>query len=142
MSHGTLTGYKTWRCRCEPCRAANREHRAKERRAGAKERDIIMHRVPPEEFGAWRDSAACAGRDDIDWFPTAPTKNGANGRGGRVSTDPAYRLAVARAKAVCASCPVIGECLSAALSVTQHYDHGIRGGMTASERINLRRSKP
>ncbi|MGH9213060.1 MAG: WhiB family transcriptional regulator [Acidimicrobiales bacterium] len=43
--------------------------------------------------------------------------------------------AVARAKAVCALCPVWAECLAFGL----HEGHGIWGGLTRSERARLRR---
>ncbi|MCI0425303.1 MAG: WhiB family transcriptional regulator [Actinobacteria bacterium] len=46
-------------------------------------------------------------------------------------------VGIARAKAVCAGCPVADECLSWALETNQ--TEGIWGGHTAKERRSLRR---
>nr|WP_200946672.1 WhiB family transcriptional regulator [Janibacter sp. Soil728] len=42
-----------------------------------------------------------------------------------------------RAKAICAGCRVVKECLAYALRTGQ--DHGIWGGLTSQERRDLRR---
>ena len=51
---------------------------------------------------------------------------------------PEHGQTSARGKAVCAGCPCRAECLSEALSYPQSDDHGVRGGLTQTERDNLR----
>lgn len=68
----------------------------------------------------WREAAACAGTTDVDFFP-----------------DPADLAAVSAAKALCATCPVAGECLTWAIETSQ--TEGIWGGHTPMERRTLRR---
>lgn len=69
----------------------------------------------------WREAAACLEvRDQVSFFPDKEDAGG-----------------VARAKAVCAGCPVADECLSWALETNQ--TEGIWGGHTAKERKGLRR---
>lgn len=63
----------------------------------------------------WTDLAACRGHDPELWFPL--------GDG-------------ARAKAICAGCPVREDCLTFALRLG--LDHGIFGGLDADERRVLR----
>lgn len=48
----------------------------------------------------------------------------------------AHTSQIARARQVCASCPVQGSCLQFALRTGE--DHGIWGGLTAGERRRLR----
>lgn len=43
-------------------------------------------------------------------------------------------------KRICAACPVIAECLHDALETIAVDDHGIRGGLTAKERNQIRRA--
>ncbi len=75
----------------------------------------------------WREQAACLGADLGTFFV------GLGQRGqGRISN-----AAKTRALALCAGCPVRAECLEYA--VTTYQDDGIWGGMTASQRIRLRR---
>ena len=72
----------------------------------------------------WRSDAACLGIADPDlFFPTA-------------ETGPLHDAQVAAAKAVCAGCPVVTECLAEALA---RIPDGIAGGLTADERRALRR---
>jgi WhiB family transcriptional regulator, redox-sensing transcriptional regulator len=69
----------------------------------------------------WREHAACA-RPGIDpdlFFP-----------------EPGQRGKVARAKRICARCPVQAPCLADALTTRDGY--GIRAGTTAREREQLR----
>jgi WhiB family redox-sensing transcriptional regulator len=66
----------------------------------------------------WQGWAACTGADPDLFFPDR----------GELALD---------AKAVCATCPVIEECLAHAL--THHEDHGVWGGTTPTERRRLRR---
>lgn len=70
----------------------------------------------------WRDEAACRTADPEVFFPNA---HGA-----------AAQTAHRPAKAVCATCPVVADCLSWAL--TQGLDFGVFGGLTADERRSLR----
>jgi hypothetical protein len=73
----------------------------------------------------WRDRAACR---DVHVDPELFYPAAASGT--------AYDAQVASAKAVCARCPVIAECLAEALL---RIPHGIAGGMTEHERRQLRR---
>jgi WhiB family redox-sensing transcriptional regulator len=50
---------------------------------------------------------------------------------------PAAQVQIVAAKAVCARCPVVHECLSWALETGQ--DAGVWGGLTEEERRQLRR---
>ncbi len=69
----------------------------------------------------WREAAACLNvGDEVSFFP-----------------DPDDVVGTARAKAVCATCPVADECLSWAIETNQ--SEGIWGGHTARERRGLRR---
>lgn len=78
----------------------------------------LAHEIDPEH---WRDAAACGQvGDEIDFFPS-----------------PEDREAIARATAICASCPVVDECLSYAMETRQ--SDGIWGGLTPAERVRLRR---
>ena len=77
-------------------------------------------RAPRDFAWEWQLDAACAGMDVSQFY--GPD----NERG----------MAVARrerqAKAICARCPVIAECLKQALDTNEPY--GVWGGMTADER--------
>lgn len=71
---------------------------------------------------------ACRGADTEMWFRDTET-----GAGARADTELALR--------VCRRCPVRMECLTTALDEEagrgRDYRHGIRGGLTATERHNL-----
>ena len=69
---------------------------------------------------AWMADAACRGMDVNLWFPE---------RGG-VST-------ARDAKAICAGCPVLSECLEQETGER----HGIRGGLTPRQRQRLARDR-
>ncbi|TNC24637.1 WhiB family transcriptional regulator [Amycolatopsis alkalitolerans] len=71
--------------------------------------------------GDWQERAACRDEDPELFFPVSEMGPGAR--------------QVARAKAVCARCPVRAECLEYALDTG--LDHGIFGGMTDTERRKL-----
>ena len=81
----------------------------------------------------WRDLAACRGMDTNLFYPR---------RGDSVG--------MARARAVCASCPVRQECLDDALATespreggsAERATVGVRGGLSARERIRLPRPRP
>jgi WhiB family redox-sensing transcriptional regulator len=79
------------------------------------------------DHGSWLPEAACHGMN-TELFFSADFARGA-----------AKRNQEAEAKAVCAICPVIGQCLARALEVSE--PHGIWGGMNPEERETLRRSK-
>jgi WhiB family redox-sensing transcriptional regulator len=69
----------------------------------------------------WRSQAACRSMDPELFFPV-------------VEVGPLCAAQIARAKAVCARCPVQTECLSFALTA---LPHGVAGGLTAEERRGL-----
>jgi WhiB family redox-sensing transcriptional regulator len=71
-----------------------------------------------EERPAWQADAACVGMPTEEFFPAG-------------STGPASDR-IARAKAVCALCPVAVQCLEYALSTGQ--TDGVWGGMSEEER--------
>lgn len=70
----------------------------------------------------WRNRAACSGYPNTLFFP---------------ASDGADEMSVAKAKSVCAVCPVIEDCLQYALETNQRS--GIWGGTTEKERKSLRR---
>lgn len=74
--------------------------------------------MPLEEIG-WLRRGACRSSDPDLFFPLAPSP-----------------LQEARAKAVCARCPVIDECRSYALR--EGETEGIWGGLTPQERRRTR----
>lgn len=67
----------------------------------------------------WMDLAACRGHESI-MYPVA-----------------ANREQVAVAKAICAPCPVLNDCLQYAL--VRNEEHGVWGGMGEDERRRIRR---
>lgn len=72
----------------------------------------------------WQVKAACRGTG-VDLFFNPDAERGQ-----------AKRAREARAKAICAACPVIAQCLDWALSVGEPY--GVWGGKSAAERHELR----
>lgn len=70
----------------------------------------------------WRHRGACVGEDPELFYP--------------MGTGTAAAQQTMGAKAVCARCPVMAECLQWALSTGE--DHGIWGGMSEYERRALR----
>ena len=66
---------------------------------------------------SWLDRAACKDHTDLNWFPTT-------------------LAGFAECRAVCAVCPVSGECLEDALR--DEHGAGVRAGYTPSARIRLR----
>jgi WhiB family transcriptional regulator, redox-sensing transcriptional regulator len=86
-------------------------------------------RESPEFPGAWGSSlwrlrAACRTVDSTVFF--SPDRE----RG------PAREAREARAKAICAGCPVIRECASYALTAGERY--GVWGGLSERDRLALR----
>lgn len=83
---------------------------------------------------SWMGRAACRGVDLEIFYPAYPTRS----EGGRSRAVIAAAMsAVAEAKQVCASCPVIGECRAYALAAREEY--GVWGGLSAEDRHALRR---
>lgn len=78
---------------------------------------IDLFELEPE---FWREGAACADRPEVDFFAS-----------------PEAGEEVRRAKAICASCPVLDDCLAFAIETNQ--TDGIWGGHTSKERARLRR---
>jgi WhiB family transcriptional regulator, redox-sensing transcriptional regulator len=74
-----------------------------------------------EEDHAWRNAAACQTEDPELFFPEGESER--------------YRLQIAAALSVCATCEVVESCLSYALATEQHS--GIWGGTTATQRRDL-----
>jgi WhiB family redox-sensing transcriptional regulator len=72
----------------------------------------------------WRDMARCREVDPDLFFP--------------LCAGPLGQRQIAEAKAVCAGCPVIAECLAFALT---QLPEGIAGGTTPAERVALRRGQ-
>ena len=70
--------------------------------------------APLPESATWQDNAACKGHNPDLWHPTS----------GDVAS-------AARAKAICARCPVRQECLDLAISNSEQ--HGIWAGLRARE---------
>ncbi len=82
---------------------------------------VAYHRDTAVEFvESWRESAACRRAEGVDFF-----------------CDPSDRVALSTARALCAGCPVAGECLTWAIETNQL--EGIWGGHTPGERRSLRR---
>lgn len=71
-------------------------------------------------FESWREAAACFDRPDVTFFPSPEDEAG-----------------VSSAKALCASCPVMDDCLAFAIETNQ--PDGVWGGTTPAERVRLRR---
>lgn len=76
-------------------------------------------------MGNWRESAACRNENPELFFP--------------IGDGVAAHEQIARAKAVCARCPVREQCL--AFAVTTGQDFGVWGGLSSDERRRLRRDR-
>jgi hypothetical protein len=76
----------------------------------------------PVQSKDWRDQAACRTIDPELFYPTA-------------QSGPEHQAQVAKAKAVCARCPVWEQCRTWAI---EDLPHGIAGGLTETERSYLR----
>lgn len=77
---------------------------------------------------AWRERALCAGMPTEVFFQAEPI--------GNYSVDTERPDPHAEARAVCAACPVITECLTWAI---EHNEYGFLGGKTELERAALKR---
>jgi len=80
----------------------------------------VWRRITHED---WRSAAACLSADPELFFPLSDSGKSAE--------------QAARAKAICAGCPVRADCLAFAVRTAQA--DGIWGGMTAGERTVTRR---
>ena len=114
-THGMTTTYRRG-CRCEPCSQAGaeyqkrwREHRKQETGLPTNPNDWFTY--IDEGDTTWMTSAACRHVDTAMFFP---------GRGETVN--------IAKAKAVCADCPVQPDCLAYAIRTNQKV--GIWGGQS------------
>jgi WhiB family redox-sensing transcriptional regulator len=83
--------------------------------------DILLPELLNTELG-WQSLAECRQYNGDDWYPD-------KGDGGTA----------ARAKRVCATCPVISLCRDHALRTRE--PHGIWGGLTAAERARILRAR-
>ncbi|HZJ47633.1 MAG TPA: WhiB family transcriptional regulator [Acidimicrobiia bacterium] len=81
---------------------------------------VNVHPLANSELEDWRSEAACAGTDPDVFFPGEDAS-------------------AARAKIVCAGCPVREKCLL--YSIEFRMTSGIWGGMSAAERRELRRAR-
>jgi WhiB family redox-sensing transcriptional regulator len=84
-----------------------------------------IRRLPPPREGDWdwQVDAACRGRDTAEFYHPE------NERG------PSRVRRELRAKAICATCPVITNCLRWALVAREPY--GVWGGLSVEEREAL-----
>ena len=103
--------------------------------------DHASHRGPgrppgahhdPEQLGDWADhpDRPCANVPLATFFPE---KKRTGRRGG---VDAGYKAAVAHAKHLCSTCPVLDDCRAHAIA---HEQWGIWGGLTETEREAARR---
>lgn len=137
MKHG-ISAYNRG-CRCDECRKANREKRARQR-----ERGSVTARIPDGYYQRnsvfqaalyeatmperdWIERAACRGDHNTHLF----FQDGKHGDG----VNP-------RAREMCAGCEVRSECLSAILDLSGSLDqYGYQGGTTPSQRRTIRRAR-
>lgn len=75
---------------------------------------------------AWVSQAACSDEDSKQFFPLG-------------ESSPFDLEMIRDAKAVCARCPVVEECLRDALAGGAHTAYGVWGGLTERERVALKR---
>jgi WhiB family transcriptional regulator, redox-sensing transcriptional regulator len=73
-------------------------------------------------MASWLDRAACKGKPIEIFFWNEGTTRYGNG---------------AEAKAICAECPVVHECLTDALKIHHRDQYGVFGGKTAKERQRI-----
>ena len=76
----------------------------------------------------WRVAALCRGDDAVHFFAPA-----------HLERKPEKDLRESRARAICARCPVLDECLEYALGAGE--PHGIWGGLNELQRRHLLRRK-
>lgn len=83
--------------------------------------------MPIQEKYEWQYSGACRAVDPETFFSPDAERG------------PRRRSREAAAKALCAVCPVVRECLEHALTVREPY--GVWGGLNINERENLLQAK-
>ena len=76
-----------------------------------------------EDLWQWQLQARCRGMDTADFFHPDAERGSSK------------RRRDAKAKAICADCPVIAQCRAHALQV--HEPYGVWGGLTEDERSQL-----
>lgn len=79
--------------------------------------------MPLQDVYEWQYDGACRGADPETFFSPDAERG------------PRRRAREAAAKALCAVCPVVQQCLEHALQVREPY--GVWGGLTINERDNL-----
>jgi WhiB family redox-sensing transcriptional regulator len=79
--------------------------------------------IPLQEVYEWQCRGACRGVDPETFFSPDAERG------------PRRRAREAAAKALCAVCPVVHECLDHALSVREPY--GVWGGLSINERDSI-----
>ena len=79
--------------------------------------------MPIQETYEWQYLGACRGTDPETFFSPDAERG------------PSRRAREAAAKALCAVCPVVRECLEHALAVREPY--GVWGGLSINEREHL-----
>lgn len=127
--HGTTTQYRHHGCRCLLCRMAANRYQRERRAARATEQPRAKG---PVGDTTWMARGACVSHPTDLWFPREPTGRKA-GLVGRTES--------ARAKKVCATCPVVAEC--AAYAITNREEFGVWGGLDEHERrLIIRQSRP
>lgn len=77
---------------------------------------------PTSDFWSWRDQAACIGSDDL-FYSAADEPKGER------------RRKEEKAKAICATCPILDTCRQFAMDSEELY--GVWGGLTESDRHKL-----
>ena len=88
--------------------------------------DEIVYRKMQDYQPQWHDRAACAGMDDFVFFGSSDPNE-----------RPAYTLTdIAKAREVCRSCPVLEQCLRAAIENREEY--GVWAGTTVNQRKDIR----
>jgi WhiB family redox-sensing transcriptional regulator len=85
--------------------------------------DISRLPAPSADNYEWQFQGACRGEDPETFFHPEGERG------------PSRAAREARAKAVCAACPVIAQCAAHALSVREPY--GIWGGMSEDDREQI-----
>lgn len=95
---------------------------------------IMRQNQPPSLTQDWVDEAFCAEIDPEIFFPA--TKGGTS----------AHDIQFDTARSICNTCPVLTQCLEAAMKFeegTTHYSrYGMFGGLTPVERADLAGNKP
>lgn len=90
----------------------------------------IGRTTPEVSDDAWRQHAACLGEPHSTFF----YDEGWLRKDVRAARE-------ARAKAICATCPVTQECLEDTLTYPAQQDEGVRGCTTSDERRQIRRER-